>query len=212
MKLLCVCELITRIDFWALLLTGISTIAVIVIAVIQIKMQKQQTKIQEYEFYKDAYTLIRSIHETTNSFIYTIAYTISNESILLNFEKEFLSNKKQKLDNISKKLSESQNELASIANLTNLQYANYIMLLIYMRTIVDNIVYYINTDSIKQNKKRDIKLKDDKASIQYILECVSDENRAEIKKYFDYFIDSKKTISEYTILATLEKHCTLYKS
>ena len=36
-------------DWWSVFFTAISTIAVIVIAVVQIRLQKQQTKVQEYE-------------------------------------------------------------------------------------------------------------------------------------------------------------------
>jgi type II secretory pathway component PulL len=62
-----ICKYVTNPDWWIVLFTAISTIAVIVIAIVQIRMQrhqtqlqKRQTEAQEYHTYRQLYILISS--------------------------------------------------------------------------------------------------------------------------------------------------------
>ena len=70
------CEFITNPAWWGVLLSAISAIAVIVIAVVQIRLQKQQTKLQEqqvraqeYEVYKRLYLLLNNANGEIDNFI-----------------------------------------------------------------------------------------------------------------------------------------------
>ena len=53
---------ITNPDWWGVILSAISTIAVIAIAVVQIKLQKREVKQQEYEVYRALYEIVKKIN------------------------------------------------------------------------------------------------------------------------------------------------------
>lgn len=51
-------EAVNSPDWWTILLTAINTIAVIVIAVAQIRLQKRQAKAQEYDLYRRLFSQV----------------------------------------------------------------------------------------------------------------------------------------------------------
>ena len=63
------CDYITDPDWWGVILSAISTIAVIVIAVVQIRLQKRQTDAQEYDVYKRLYLLLGNANREIDNFI-----------------------------------------------------------------------------------------------------------------------------------------------
>ena len=72
-------------DWWAIVLTAINTIAVVVIAFMQIKIQTQQTKLQkrqaetqEYELYKKMASIIKKIHLDVQSITPCINYHLTS--------------------------------------------------------------------------------------------------------------------------------------
>lgn len=65
-------EFITNPEWWGVILSAISTIAVIVIAVVQIKLQRQQTKAQEYELYSELYDIIHNIDWLIGNFLQSL--------------------------------------------------------------------------------------------------------------------------------------------
>lgn len=65
-------DFITNPDWWIVLFTLTSTIAVIVIAVVQTRIQKQQAKAQEYELYKELYVIIQNTDWFIEGFIVSI--------------------------------------------------------------------------------------------------------------------------------------------
>ena len=66
------CDFITDPDWCGVILSAISTIAVIVIAVVQIRLQKQQTKAQEYKLYSELYDVVNSIDWLINNFLHSL--------------------------------------------------------------------------------------------------------------------------------------------
>ena len=65
-------EFITNPAWWSVILSAISTIAVIVIAAVQIRLQKQQTKAQEYKLYSELYDVVNSIDWLINNFLHSL--------------------------------------------------------------------------------------------------------------------------------------------
>ena len=65
-------EFITDPAWLSVILSLISTIAVIVIARVQIRLQKQQTKAQEYKLYSELYDLIYNIDRLINNFLHSL--------------------------------------------------------------------------------------------------------------------------------------------
>ena len=75
-------KFITNPAWWSVIFTAISTMAVIFIAIAQIRLQKQQVKAQEYDFYKQLYDIIRDADLEINNFLFSIyAEMASNRSI-----------------------------------------------------------------------------------------------------------------------------------
>lgn len=71
------CEFITDPEWWSVILSAISTIAVIVIAVVQIRIQKQQTKLQEQQNRQQEYELYLSLYRIVNNMDTLIAEHIT---------------------------------------------------------------------------------------------------------------------------------------
>lgn len=85
------CNFITNPDWWSVVLSAISTIAVIVIAVVQIKLQRQQTKLQEQQNKQQEYDLYRRIY----SQIFRLDFF--NKTILLRLVAILISNEDKNL-------------------------------------------------------------------------------------------------------------------
>lgn len=105
-------ELITNPDWWIVLFTAISTIAVIVIAIVQIRMQrhqtqlqKRQTEAQEYNTYRQLYILISSANREIDGFLFNL-----NDALWApryNSDKDYLKRILVNLDKLRKDLSDS---------------------------------------------------------------------------------------------------------
>ena len=74
-------------DGWTIALTGINTIAIIVIAIIQIRIQKQQTKLQkwqvkqnDYELNKELLMLVKSIDKEIENLLFHLFIVIDLKS------------------------------------------------------------------------------------------------------------------------------------
>ena len=106
------CDFITDPDWWSVLLSAISAIAVIVIAVVQIRLQKQQTKLQEqqvraqeYEVYKRLYLLLNNANREIDNFIDELDRMLWEPWYKAN--EGAMSYKKIHIDNLLKDLRES---------------------------------------------------------------------------------------------------------
>lgn len=98
-------EFISDPAWWSVIFTAISTIAVIVIAVVQIRLQKRQAEQQEYDVYRKLYILLRNAN-------IEIDYYLDNLNNALwepryNADKEFLQRWQASIDKLRKDLGES---------------------------------------------------------------------------------------------------------
>ena len=66
------CDFITNPDWWSVILSAISTIAVIIIAAVQIRLQKQQVRSQDYALYQQLYTCIKDINKLRDTYLYEL--------------------------------------------------------------------------------------------------------------------------------------------
>ena len=99
-------------DWWIIGLTIINTLAVITIAVVQIRMQrhqtqlqKRQTEAQEYSTYRQLYILISSANREIDGFLFNL-----NDALWApryNIDKGYLKRKLEHLDKLRKELSDS---------------------------------------------------------------------------------------------------------
>ena len=77
-------------DWWVIVFTAINTIAVVVIAFMQIKIQIQQTKLQkrqteaqEFELYKRFALIIKEIHFEAKFVMFDVSHYLMNKIMLL---------------------------------------------------------------------------------------------------------------------------------
>ena len=73
-------DFITSPSWWSVILSAVSAIAVIVIAVVQIRLQRQQIKQQDYELYRRMYTQVFEMDFFNKTILLRIvAILVSNE-------------------------------------------------------------------------------------------------------------------------------------
>ena len=120
-------------DEWTIALTIANTIAVIGIAIVQIRMQKRQTKLQEHDMYKNLYSLIYYIHDMGDSVICNIAIVLKN--YCCGYDKEFcikyLEKKQKGIDDLTQKFYDHKIDLelkAKIQNKEFISYESYLMI------------------------------------------------------------------------------------
>lgn len=106
------CDFITNPDWWVVLFTAISTIAVIIIAVMQNKLQRQQTELQkrqteaqEYEIYKRLYKLLINANGEINLYLEKLGAALYESRY--NADKEYLQRWHTSLNKLLTDLGES---------------------------------------------------------------------------------------------------------
>ena len=157
------CDYITNPDWWSVLFTAISTISVIVIAVVQIRLQKQQTKVQEYDVNSKLYKLIKDIDFQIDLFIFGIFthYIPERNSINEPFSKE-ISEMSELFDEFNKNYADLELKYPSEKS-TLEEYKN---ILIYM---VGTLKLFYMMVSIEKKNNQVVTI-DDSLSIECLLD------------------------------------------
>ena len=91
--------------WWGVILSAMSTVAVIVIAVVQIRLQKRQTDAQEYDVYKRLYLLLGNANREIDNFIEELDRLLWEP--WHNSHKEALSRKQAHIDKLFQDLRDS---------------------------------------------------------------------------------------------------------
>ena len=106
------CDFITNPDWWVVFFTAISTIAVIIIAVMQIKLQRQQTELQkrqteaqDYEVRKRLYSLLKNANREIDYYLENLGAALYESRY--NADKEYLQRWQITLNKLIKDLQES---------------------------------------------------------------------------------------------------------
>ena len=105
-------DFITNPDWWVVFFTAISTVAVIVIAIVQIKLQIQQTKLQkrqaeaqDYEVRKRLYSLLKNANREIDYYLENLGAALYESRY--NADKEYLQRWQITLNKLIKDLQES---------------------------------------------------------------------------------------------------------
>ena len=204
-------EAIDSPDEWTIALTIANTIAVIGIAIVQIRMQKRQTKLQEHDMYKKLYSLIYSIHDICNSIIRFIAIVLIDYDRYKNeeFSIQYLQEKKQEIDALLLQLKENKIELELKANMRDIEYINYESFLWIASYLIGEFVTLLKDKEIHYLYNTDNQLFKDKEIIDDILTNIENSKRPDLKRRFDYYVNLKSRIAGYNILSSLKEHCIL---
>ena len=146
-------------DGWTIALTAINTIAVIVIAIIQIRIQSQQTKLQkrqvkqqDYEFNKELLMLIKSLDKQIIDFIFNLFNATDLKSYGIN-----------RLSNIMEHLKVLDDKLLNVAIDFELRFPNekmivsdYRNMIISMYMMCRKFIKYISDDIVNTKIELDI--------------------------------------------------------
>ena len=196
-------------DCLGLGLSLINTIAVIIIACVQNKMQRKQTKMQEYEHYYDLYCFVNSIYYVLNGV---------KQNILNNIFSGLPS------DSNIKQLRKYK---GTIERLRAQLYANEMEFNLKVKTEFD---YYIYDDALECAEKiynriiteltrntidipNDIfcfnGLATDEERFNALLSNQSEKEKETLEKYFGELKKYQDEILKSGVLETLEKHCKI---
>ncbi len=146
-------------DGWTIALTAINTIAVIVIAIIQIRIQNQQTKLQKrqvkqqyYEFNKELLMLIKSLDKQIIDFTFNLFNATDLKSYGIN-----------RLSNIMEHLKVLDDKLLNVAIDFELRFPNekmivsdYRNMIISMYMMCRKFIKYISDDIVNTKIELDI--------------------------------------------------------
>lgn len=193
-------------DILTIVLSAINTIAVVVIAIMQIRMQRQQMEMQKQEAYKDIFKLLQAIHSRTDNLLHNITLTLSAKHYD-DFSIEYLTRRKIELSELITKFTDSEDEIRLKIGITHMQHIYYHMLLISAHDVVDTILHNINYKEFTPHKIEDDVILTDDRCIEILIDKVSKEKASTSKGILDYFIKTKRSVAEHSLLKVIEKLC-----
>ena len=193
-------------DILTIVLSAINTIAVVVIAIMQIRMQRQQMKMQKQEAYKDIFKLLQAIHSKTDNLLHNITFTLSTQHYD-DFSKEYLTRRKIELSELITRFTDSEDEIRLKIGITHMQHVYYHMLLISAHDVVDTILFNINYNEFTPHKIEDGAILTDDKCIAMLLDKVAKEKLATSKGVLDYFVKTKCCVAKHSLLEAIEKRC-----
>ena len=195
-------------DWWMILIAIANMIFVVLLGCWQYKLQKQQTKIQEHEVYKNLYSLIKSINNIGGSVVHTAFYVLKDTNIE-EFGIRHLQNKRKALNDLSLKLSEFEIDLELKTDIKNIEYANYEFFLGVASALIMDIIFFIkDTDISPLNIDKNVTF-NEKEMIDLLLANTVECKRNFLKKQFEDYIKLKTRIGNYKILESLKKRSVL---
>ena len=213
------CKFITNPDWWIVLFTAISTIAVIVIAIVQSRIQRQQIKVQEYEIYRKLYHSIKQSNALIDSFIFEVWDTIWPPS----YHKADIDKLKQRQQDILSLHKELENNIIDFDLKFSTEFFDknkYYAIFHVMIIILDDLIYLYNQNddywlcrNIKEEFHKEIKAirdsKDEEAIIKIILEHIPEIGHKSLNKLgFESFVELKIEIDDDCIIDEIRNRCT----
>lgn len=202
-------------DWWIIVLTAINTIAVVVIAFMQIKIQIQQTKLQkrqteaqEYELYKKLASTIKRIHLDVQSIIPSINYYLTSIDTLQNnkiWEKEI-----NNCVDLSRQLNSCKLDLELKFSQKFIDIEAYLDVLISMVQLFEFHEMLLRERKITTteqiitiNKKPYIE------PVKKIAEQVSEEYQEMFLSRLTNFLNKKDCINEEETMQKIKQHCKI---
>ena len=175
---------------------------------IQTELMAQQAKAQEHDQYKELYLLIRAIHYKANHIVSnltsTLRWAISDEQCI-----EALKGRQKEVHELSNRLSEYEVDFELKTDMTNLQYANYYLILIDVEALIEQVVCGLEMGDIVRPKTVSHNINTDEEHIEALLSWTNYNARDDIKESANDIAQKINKISGYNVLQSLEKHCKL---
>lgn len=98
-------NLVSSTDFWTIVITSVNALIMIWLGWNQYKLQKRQTKAQEYDIYRKLYKLLINANNEIDGFLHSLWSALWVPQYEL--DKDFLQRKRAFIDDLRKDLSES---------------------------------------------------------------------------------------------------------
>ena len=175
---------------------------------IQTKLMVQQAKVQEHDQYKELYLLIRAIHykakHAVSNLTSTLDWSISDEQCI-----ETLKGRQKEVHELRNRLSEYEVDFELKTDMTNLQYANYYLILIDIEALIEQVVGGLEMGDIVRPKTISRNINTDEEHIETLLSWTNYNARDDIKESANNIAQKINKISGYNVLQSLEKHCKL---
>lgn len=202
------CKILTNPSWWNVIFTAISTIAIIVIAIIQIKLQKRQTETQDFDTYRSLYSLITCSNEEITKFLPYIHDSISAHHETL--DRECFMRKLNDIFELKNKLNQNILDYKLKFSKDFINIDKYLETLNLMSSILKYLHNIYQSELFLFNNEQ-IEISDDNSYIKAILTHINIKVITEYhKKYFHKFIKLKHEIQkDELILEEICKRCKI---
>ena len=208
-------EAIESPDIWVI----INTIALVVIAWVPIRIQRQQKSMQMYEQYRQTYELLDAIENMADNIIISIAHYFSKESIILKDKDNpnFWKNKVALIDKLNSDFNNNESHIKMQMyqiGTTNYGCLNYTLLLSSMRYLVDYIDKQIDhsTTIIGELVLNETLTKGTAYMIENIKNGLKDKDEEPLKslnKQFQLFLNCKKSGEDAVVISIIKQKCKI---
>ncbi len=131
-------DVITNPDWWGVFFTAISTVAVIVIAVVQVRLQKRQADAQEYEIYKRLYSLLSNANTEIDYYLDKLSNALYEPRY--NADKEYLQRWQSTLNKLVNDLRDSYVDYELKLSKETFNKRGYLEILSLMSRIVQQTI------------------------------------------------------------------------
>ena len=196
--------------WWSVIFSAISTAAVIVIAVMQIKLQRRQIKTIEFETYRQLYKFIDKLDKELDSFVQNICSVLWEP----HQGRDFIKQRKESINNLREELSQSIIDFElkfSRKFFDDCLYQNILGIMIHLWNSVDDLVKH-NELRFEQCMPR-IYFEDEYGDAEYVQDFINHIKNQELKGIytvlFDGFISYKQQIYNDAIFKRIKERCKI---
>ena len=208
-------------DWWIIALTAINTIAVIVIAWMQYRMQLQQTKLQEqqakaqeYDIYKKLYALIKKINLQIDNFIITaFTFYIPERNSQDNPFIEYIDKASDLLDDFTKNTVDFELKFPNEkVRLKNYQFMLVEMLVIYKMFHIMLSIEKRQGQVVTMDEKTSLDCLngDDAKRVEVLLSLIPNENgKYQMTNKLKGFLQNKDVILEQNFIGIIANRCKM---
>lgn len=144
-------DFITNPSWWSVILSAVSAIAVIVIAVVQIRLQKRQAESQEYDVYKSLYIMLSKANREIDAFFRNLYSALWEPQY--NTDKNFLKSKQAHIDKLLKDLMDSYTDYELKFSKNTFNKDGYAQILLSMSLMLNRIDVALEQKKLKLASK-----------------------------------------------------------
>lgn len=206
-------NLVSSTDFWTIVITAVNALIMVWLGWNQYKLQKRQTKVQEYDIYRKLYTLLSNANNEIDKFLEDLFHGLWEHHYKA--DKNFLQRKLTLIDNIRKDLSESyiDYELKFSKDIFNKD--GYLQILSFMSQIIQNIISSVEKNEVRliqgvQSLKYEEGKEDESYASAIANRITQSYCRVVLMRGLESFIQQKKVVRcDNALLDKIRKKCKI---